>query len=55
VAGKFLLVETPRVMSENSMYLRITTNPGELIEGLFGYILLHIFEVLPKLHDEGIL
>jgi len=40
-------------MSDNKL-LKITTKPKELTEGLFGYIILHIFEVLPKLHDEGI-
>jgi hypothetical protein len=33
---------------------RITSNPSYLTEGLFGQIALHIFEVLPKLHQEKI-
>jgi len=41
-------------MSEDYSRLRITTNSEELTEGLFGQIILHVFEVLPKLYDERI-
>lgn len=41
-------------MSDDYKFLKITTKPEELTEGLFGYIILHLFEVLPKLHEDGI-
>jgi len=37
-----------------SKKIRITTQPGQLNEGLFGQIFLHIFEVLPYLDSQGI-
>lgn len=34
--------------------MRIVTAPEYLIEGLFGHMLLHIFQILSHLHRRGI-
>ncbi len=40
--------------SLDDQYLRISTGPEELREGLFGQIILYIMEILPELHDKQI-